>query len=442
MDCTLACLQWATVLVFAYMCAGEIMPCMPGVARASRRLLPDWAVQQLLLIAIVSCLAVLLTSTSAKRHGGGLTAAKLLLKSLNLVPVAAAVLTTYSFPLSDICPFAEASGSCDYLDVVLNAVGLVSARLARLNLGISLVLATRGGSSLMFGATGLGFPEAIPLHWEAGWWCAGHTALHSVSYVLFYLHEGGLSSLWLNCLPTPLPDNALNTLGLVNGLGLLAFIFSLALVVPAMPWIRQHYYHAFQRLHLPVAALFVVCCALHDLPILFFALPGLAGWYLERTRPSSCSLQMLRARACVLTGTSGPWVELTVDCGAALRMSSDFPQWVSVRVLPLGRERHPLSVAAITATATSTKLTLLVTASAGDWSQALATICQEEQTVEVEMNGPYPVGSGIWYRGLEPALFVVAGGTGITEWLPTLVICVSVYTFSHLCICMCSGGCR
>jgi len=355
-----------------------------------------------------------------------------MLKWLNLVPVAAAVLTTYSFPLSDICPFAEASDSCDYLDVVLNAVGLLSARLARLNLGISLLLATRGGSSLMFGATGLGFPEAIPLHWEAGWWCAGHSALHSVAYMLFYLHDGGFRSLWLNCFPAPLPDGAINTLGLVNGLGILAFICSLALVVPAMPWIRQRYYNAFQRLHLPVAALFVVCCALHDLPILFFALPGLAGWYLERIGPRTSSglLQPLRARACVLPGTSGPWVELAIDCGVALRMSSDFPQWVSVRVLPLGRERHPLSVAAITATATSTELNLLVTASAGDWSQALAALCQEEQTVEVEMNGPYPVGSGVWYRGLEPVLFVVAGGTGITKWLPTLVrvyICVCVH---------------
>ena len=68
---TPACLAWATVVVFAYVCAGEIIPCMPGIARVGRRLLPDWAVQQLLLIAIISGLAVLLTSNSAKRHCGG-----------------------------------------------------------------------------------------------------------------------------------------------------------------------------------------------------------------------------------------------------------------------------------------------------------------------------------------------------------------------------------
>ena len=186
----------------------------------------------------------------------------------------------------DICPFEEARGNCDYLGVVLNAVGLVSAKLARLDLGICLLLATRGGSSLMFGATGLGFPEAIPLHRAAGWWCSGQTALHSVAYMLFYLYEGGLRGLWLNCFPASLPNNdqtgEFNTLGLVNGLGLAGFIFSLAIVVSALPWVRRRYYNVFQRLHLAVAGLFVIFCALHDLPIMFFALPGLAGWYLER----------------------------------------------------------------------------------------------------------------------------------------------------------------
>ncbi len=203
----------------------------------------------------------------------------------------------------DICPFEEARGNCDYLGVVLNAVGLVSAKLARLDLGICLLLATRGGSSLMFGATGFGFPEAIPLHREAGWWCSGQTALHSVAYMLFYLYDGGLRSLWLNCFPAPLPDNAqtgeLNTLGLVNGLGLAGFIVSMVIVVPALPWARHRYYNAFQRLHLPVAALFVVCCALHDLPILFFALPGLAGWYLERFCRWMCVCVCACVRVCV-----------------------------------------------------------------------------------------------------------------------------------------------
>ena len=103
--CTQACLQGATVLVFAYLCVGEVMPCLPGVAKAGGRLLALWAVQQLLLIAGLSCLAVLLASKSgrwpgARGHDGSQAAAKLLLKSLNVVPVMVAVPMTYCFSLS------------------------------------------------------------------------------------------------------------------------------------------------------------------------------------------------------------------------------------------------------------------------------------------------------------------------------------------------------
>ena len=433
---TIAGLQWATALVFAYLCVGEIMPCLPGVTRASRRILDDWAAQQVILIAVLSCSAVLLASTDGRCEGGSggsPAAAKSLLKFLNVVPVMAAVLTTYGFWLSGACPLA--SGDCDYLAVVLDAVGMVSARLARLDLGICLLLAVRGGSSLVFGAAGLGFPESIPLHRGAGWWCAGQSALHSVAYALFYLHDGGLGSFWISCFPAALPDNILNTLGLVNGLGLLAFLISLALVAPAVPWARQRYYHVFQRLHLLTSALFVVACALHDLPILFFAVPGLASWYLDRFGASTGSPQLLRAKARVLSGASGPWVELIIERNAAQRVNSDSPQWVSVRVLELGRERHPLSVC----WATSTNLGLLVTASAGDWSQALATLCLEKHTFEVEMAGPFPAGSVNWCQdsAREQALLVVAGGTGVTEWLPTMVCDVCAYA----CVCSCVRLC-
>ena len=79
----------------------------------------------------------------------------------------------------------------------------------------------------------------------------------------------------------PVPSlGKLNRLGLVNMFGLLACFSCLGLVLSAIPSVRRARYHIFQRLHLSVAMMFVLCCALHDLSILLFGIPGLADWYL------------------------------------------------------------------------------------------------------------------------------------------------------------------
>ena len=157
----------------------------------------------------------------------------------------------------DGAPNGTAAG-CDGLATGLDVVGLASARLARLDLGICLLLATRGNSAWLCRATGgwLGLPEAVPLHRTAGWWCAGQSALHSAAYLTFYPWTGGLSSLWLNCFPAATPGpNTMNRLGLVNFFGVVAMLAMLALFLPAVPQLRQRGYHVFQRLHLPVSPL-------------------------------------------------------------------------------------------------------------------------------------------------------------------------------------------
>ena len=142
--------------------------------------------------------------------------------------VIAAVMTLW-FPQSDSAR-PNSSGPCDTLAILMDTIGLVSARLARLNLGISLVLSSRGVSSWVLGASAsqLGVAESIPLHRVAGWWCVFQSVLHSVSYFLFYLETGGATSLWLNCFPATYDDATLmranltrvdyplNTMGLVN----------------------------------------------------------------------------------------------------------------------------------------------------------------------------------------------------------------------------------
>ena len=82
----------------------------------------------------------------------------------------------------------------------------------------------------------------MPIHQLAGWWCAGQSALHSIAYMLFYLLNGGLRSLWMNIYPTPYSENEKhegsgewNRLGLINGFGALAFIAMLILAITEAP---------------------------------------------------------------------------------------------------------------------------------------------------------------------------------------------------------------
>ena len=415
-------------------------------------------------MAALSCAAVLLGSTAGCGSKffavvcGGPTTAASLLAALNTVPVVTSVAATHWSLLSDNCPVRPGE-ACDYLGILLDVIGLISARLARLDLGISLLLAARGESSWLLGATGgwLGFAEAVPLHRSAGWWCVRQSALHSVAYLLFYLETGGLASLWRDCLPTPLPnatDTTLNRLGLVNFLGVVALVVVLALALPALHVYRSRSYHIFQALHLPVGALFVVCCALHDLPILLFAVPGIASWCLEWNerhhggRHLSCASQCLSARARLLPGTSGPWIELCVERGAVREghgvggAVAPRGQWVSLKVLPLGAECHPLSVAA-SASRNAGELSVLVSGGAGDWTRRLAALAQsaDAHRFDVEIAGPYPFGGGDWSlngdtAGDQPALLLLAGGTGVAGWLTGLAAADSANRWCRLVWCV------
>ena len=197
---------------FAYLCAGELLP-YPLIE--SSKLLQAWAVQEVLLLAALSCLAVLSANASCRARKFNLRqftmSAGSLLLALNSVPLAASIITLRWSLLSDNCPVRPGE-SCDPFAIALDVIGLVSARLARLDLGISLLLTARGPSAWLYGATAgrLGYAEAIPLHRSAGWWCARQAALHSVAYLLFYLETGGLRSLWHDCLPTSNADGQLD----------------------------------------------------------------------------------------------------------------------------------------------------------------------------------------------------------------------------------------
>ena len=291
---SLRCLQAATALVFAYLCAGELLP-LPVLKVARERVLQDWQRQQVISLGLLSCLAVLAGFVPRCGGGGGSPSPGVeddptlytsrVLVAMNVVPVVVAAATTPWIVTSEYC-MGRGEG-CDGLTVLLDALGIVSAKLARLDMGVSFLLATRGKSAWAFGATGgsLGSAETISLHRTAGWWCARQSALHSAAYLIYYLHEGGARLLWLRCFPVSVPVPApgggnpgLNILGLINWFGVLACLPALFLALSALSWARRTHYHVFQRLHLPLALAFATCCALHDPQILLFAAPGLADW--------------------------------------------------------------------------------------------------------------------------------------------------------------------
>ena len=229
---------------------------------------------------------------------------------MNVVPIATTIATTTWVMRSDNCPL-DPQRECKPLSMILDSIGLVTARLARLDLGVCLLLATRGQSGWLFRATGglLGFTESVPAHRAAGWCCVTQSVLHSIAYLCFYVHETGLHSLLRYCFPTP-KAVGVNRLGLVNGLGMFACFAAFGVTALATIWVRRSHYHIFQRTHLPLTVLFVLCCALHDLQVLLFAAPGIADWYLGRQGKGA--FRTVPASVKVIPGTSGPWIELQI----------------------------------------------------------------------------------------------------------------------------------
>ena len=97
-------LQVATVVVLAYLCVGEFLPSPVARAVTGGIAEQNWARQQVLLLASLSCLVVLIASAAGGCSGRGCTPAGVtgrpwnasiaLLAALNVVPVAVAVAAT------------------------------------------------------------------------------------------------------------------------------------------------------------------------------------------------------------------------------------------------------------------------------------------------------------------------------------------------------------
>ena len=160
--------------------------------------------------------------------------------------------------------------------------------------------------------------------------------------------------------------------------------------------------------------------------MLLFAIPGIASWCASRRGRD----ERFRGSGTVRVLENTDWVELQVRRRRRRKtINSDRGSWMSVRMLPLGAESHPLSVTLSAKPAEGEGrgggeedgeiLTAVVSTRSGDWCNALATL---KGAVEVEVAGPFAYGYGgsLWTLAGTEDLLLVAGGTGITGWLPGL----------------------
>jgi len=213
------------------------------------------------------------------------------------------------------------------------------------------------------------------------------------------------------------------------------------LVVPALPWFRSSgYYHVFQRIHILAAIAFVVASALHDLPVLTFAIPGIADWLIGWREFRRC--RRLTARARLLAETSGPWVELAIGLRNRRRRLAPRGEWALLRVPALGGEVHPFTVA--TFPSSSSIVTALITTKGGNWTRELKALAATDgdggSELEVDLYGPFESGGGDWSLINEPALLLIVGGTGIFGYLPAFaaeeVSAMNKNRFLHLVWCV------
>ena len=284
-----------TVITFLYLCAGELLP-LP-VRQASPQLHKNWPVQQVWLLAALSCLAVLLGWSG----GGCIPSDRWLLPSLNIIPVVAVLVATRWSAVSSNCvgEYAVEEG-CDYVAVLLDVVGVITARLPRPRPHLALrrqgarwSRSHRRGSdtrrqcrciaALGGGAQGsrpsTRSPTCSSTCASPAWPASGSTACLRLWRTAQDQQPRAGQRPGTARLPRAAPARR-------------------ARVAPAAPPLL----HRLPAQPHPGRALFVVCCALHDLP----CSSSPCGVARTRTRTRASQAEAGRSRALTLTPSCSP----------------------------------------------------------------------------------------------------------------------------------------
>jgi NAD(P)H-flavin reductase len=284
-----------------------------------------------------------------------------------------------------------------------------------------LLLTSIGRSSAWLQKFKTSYTEAITIHRTAGWWCVAHAVLHTSAFVIYYWFEGGWSYVFQKLVPVNIGARP-NFSGMMNFYGALSVVGSLILAVFATPCVRRRMYGMFYSCHLITSMAFIVFGILHDYSILLYTLPA-CSYVIERVYARYGRLTS-RAQLDALTPML---VKLTVGVNSPLALAHG-TRWLYIKIPCIGREWHPFS---ITGTADSAVMHIK---SAGDWSEKLCSLAQNNTEIDLLADGPYGLAEGP--RPLCKAiatsmgcplsdlplrsLLIVAGGVGIVPFADLL----------------------
>ena len=191
--------------------------------------------------------------------------------SLGFVTLAAGILKACVATMSDALEFG----------------GIITGRAAAVYLSMMLLVISR--RSVLAEWHGLDYPMTIAFHRVVGWWVVAMSLIHSIAFVVFYLREGGLRELGEACLPVsltcddPTARSCWNTLGLVNGFGVVATTAVIILGALSREQVRRRFYDVFYYAHLVGAFVFVLFCGLHDFQMVILMFPGVVLYAKDRT---------------------------------------------------------------------------------------------------------------------------------------------------------------
>ncbi|CAE7025253.1 FRO6 [Symbiodinium sp. CCMP2456] len=298
-------------------------------------------------------------------------------------------------------------------------IGIVTGRAAAVYLAVMLLVISR--RSVLSEWHSLDYTETIAFHRLAGWWVLVMSLLHSLAFAAFYLQRGGWHELLEATIPVALssckdPEDPLcwNTLGLVNGFGVVATFAVSILAILSREQVRRSAYNLFYFAHVALSFLFILFCGLHDFPMVILMFPGLAFYMKDRIVAFITRQELSDVTAEVLcrTGTSNV-ILLTWNTTPELKFMPG-TRWVYLHERGVSRMQwHPYSVVQ------NGHRAQVLLKGAGDWSESLCKQVSQE-ALKLRIEGPY--GKPMAQSSTLPPrnLLLVAGGVGISPFVDLL----------------------
>ena len=305
--------------------------------------------------------------------------------------------------------------------------GIVTGRAAAVYLGMMLLGISR--RSLVSDWRGIDYPNMIAFHRVVGWWVLVMSVLHSLAFGFYYLQRGGWRELLEACLPVAVPCHASpedpdcwNTLGLVNGAGVLATAVVIVLGIFSYNFVRRGFYNVFYTTHLVSSFLFMLFCGLHDFSMVILMFPGLVLYVRDRLAGSRSRNETEVTIDILCRNEASPMALISwypVESGSHLLPGT---RWVYLKEKSIsGVQWHPYT------TIFHGRRAYILLKGMGDWSASLCNLATSGDTLRLAIEGPYGkpfindrtshTGLGMCTNQEDRSLLLVAGGVGISPFI-------------------------